>query len=253
MPCTFVCSHSSHAAPASNADGAFEGDTCAVCLDPMTEEGELVTLSCGHRFHSMCAVDVFRRGDTRCPVCRDNPHATEAYYDDNDEVDDFFEALGDRIESRVNFRTGLRHAMRNRIDKPTQRMKATLRKWKTTRRDAREDMKEKNRVVAVLEDVVTAKIAAFEKKLWATFDKHHKHKVEQAKTANAAYRRATTQVRNSEVRLAKKYGYIPYRRSRRSRVRRRRNRRREAEDDEDDEDNEDNEDMWVEGGEGDDE
>ena len=133
--------------------------------------------------------------------------------------------------------------MRNRIDKPTQRMKATLRKWKTTRRDAREDMKEKNRVVGVLEDAVIAKITAFEKKLWATFDKHHKHKVEQAKAATAAYRKATTQVRNSEVRLAKKYGYIPFRRSRRSR--RRRSRRREVERDED-EDNEDNEGMVLE-------
>ena len=239
MPCTFACSHPCHAVPASDDADRVDDDTCAVCLDPMTDEGELVTLSCGHRFHSMCAVDVFRRGDTRCPVCRDNPHATEMYYDD----DDFFEDLGDRVESRINFRTGLRNAMRNRIDKPTQRMKATLRKWKTTRRDAREDMKEKNRVVGVLEDAVIAKITAFEKKLWATFDKHHKHKVEQAKAATAAYRKATTQVRNSEVRLAKKYGYIPFRRSRRSR--RRRSRRREVERDED-EDNEDNEGMVLE-------
>lgn len=242
MPCTFVCSHSSHAAPASDADGAFDDDTCTVCLEPMTEEGELVTLSCGHRFHSLCAVDVFRRGDTRCPVCRDNPHATEVFYDD----DGFFEELGDRVETRINFRTGLRDAMRNRIDKPTQRMKATLRKWKTTRRDAREDMKEKNSVVRVLEDAVLAKITAFEKKLWATFDKHHKHKVEQAKTATAAYRKATTQVRNSEVRLAKKYGYIPSRRSRRSRVRRRRRRRDTENDGDEDNEDEDNEDMGVE-------
>lgn len=227
MPCTFVCSHS---AVCDDADGGDDG-ICTVCLDTMTDEKQTVTLSCGHTFHSKCVVDVFRRGDSRCPLCRDDPHAEP----EDDDGDMFWIELGDRVESSVNFRTGLRNAMSNRIDKRTQRMKTTLRKWKTTRREARADMKEKTRVVAVLEDAVMAKIDAFEKKVWATFHKHHTPKLERAKAAKDAYMRATTQVRNSEVRLAKKYGYRHFRRSRGSRaIRRRRRRRRDDDDEEDD-------------------
>ena len=32
-----------------------------------------VTLPCGHAFHGACISEVFRRGDPKCPICRDEP------------------------------------------------------------------------------------------------------------------------------------------------------------------------------------
>ena len=212
MPDTYASSDS-RVVCLNGVDSAFSDATCAVCLEPMTEHGNTVTLVCGHTFHSVCVLDVFRRGDSRCPMCRDDPHA-EPYHDE----DAFRIDPDDSVEPQVNFHTGLRNAMRNHIDKPTQRMKATLHKWKATRREAREDMKEKTRIVSVLEDKVFAKIDAFENKLWAAFRKQHKNKVDRANMAKLTYTRATTQVRNAELRLAKKYGYTPSSRNRRPRA-----------------------------------
>ena len=181
----------------------------------MVEDASSVTLACGHKFHGQCAVNLFRRGDPRCPLCRDNPHADDDNVSDDSDMydnDPFAES-----PPRVNFHTALQNAMSNRTDKPTQRMKATLRKWKSARRDTRKDMNDKTRIVTVLEDGVIAKITAFEKKLWDTFNKNHKTKVDEAVAAKKAYYNATLQLSNTQARLAKKYGHVLVSRRRRRR------------------------------------
>ena len=43
---------------------------CAICLDDLGES--VITLGCGHVFHSLCAATWFRRSPA-CPVCRSLP------------------------------------------------------------------------------------------------------------------------------------------------------------------------------------
>ena len=46
-------------------------ETCTVCLQPLSETDE--ALECGHRFHHRCALEWFRSGNDRCPLCRAPP------------------------------------------------------------------------------------------------------------------------------------------------------------------------------------
>ena len=47
-----------------------EGD-CAVCLDPLGREVDVVTTSCGHQFHPICVAEALIVGrDHSCPLCR---------------------------------------------------------------------------------------------------------------------------------------------------------------------------------------
>ena len=43
----------------------------------------MVTLGCKHAFHAQCIMDVFRRGDPKCPVCRNVPEAVHNQYVQN--------------------------------------------------------------------------------------------------------------------------------------------------------------------------
>jgi hypothetical protein len=45
---------------------------CPVCLDAL--DGSVMTLNCGHSFHSSCVAHWFRRNPT-CPVCRSLPES----------------------------------------------------------------------------------------------------------------------------------------------------------------------------------
>ena len=57
---------------------ADDGDTCAICLDPMRPSDGLHTLKCSHRFHNACLSELrpnYRLGASEfggrtCPVCR---------------------------------------------------------------------------------------------------------------------------------------------------------------------------------------
>lgn len=51
-----------------NATGEETG-SCAVCHDDLTEG--VHELGCGHRFHTACVLNWFRRGAQTCPSCRD--------------------------------------------------------------------------------------------------------------------------------------------------------------------------------------
>lgn len=51
------------------------GEACAVCHDEMAEGTH--ELACGHRFHTACILNWFRRGAQTCPSCRDPGHTAE--------------------------------------------------------------------------------------------------------------------------------------------------------------------------------
>ena len=51
--------------------------SCAICQQDLEAEST-TTLACQHCFHVGCALEQFRRGDPRCPCCRDNPYSGTA-------------------------------------------------------------------------------------------------------------------------------------------------------------------------------
>ena len=73
------------------ADDKKDNESCAICLDPMTENLWPTSHSqCGHVFHGNCIVDSLRR-DSRCPIFRDTPNQRDdddsLYYDHDYERD----------------------------------------------------------------------------------------------------------------------------------------------------------------------
>ena len=50
-------------------------DICTICLNPLSN-ASLLTISCGHTFHSDCILNWFRSPSSTggCPLCLDNPY-----------------------------------------------------------------------------------------------------------------------------------------------------------------------------------
>ena len=49
---------------------AFDSGDCPICLQS-TNEGALVTLQCGHVFHTQCVFSSLKKGHEKCPLCRE--------------------------------------------------------------------------------------------------------------------------------------------------------------------------------------
>lgn len=48
---------------------------CAVCYTEVEDDSNKYTLECNHTFHTDCAIQWFRRGNSTCPLCRrGNPY-----------------------------------------------------------------------------------------------------------------------------------------------------------------------------------
>ena len=46
-------------------------EECAICLDPLAEDGSTLALPCGHGFHGSCVEGLRARGVAKvCPLCR---------------------------------------------------------------------------------------------------------------------------------------------------------------------------------------
>jgi hypothetical protein len=54
-----------------------ESSVCALCIEDLSgDSNHVITLSCGHRFHRLCAWDLVlyrRNADVFCPLCRNGP------------------------------------------------------------------------------------------------------------------------------------------------------------------------------------
>ena len=81
-----------------------ENQQCSICLDDVTECSQVV-LPCKHAFHGQCIINHFRRGDNRCPNCRDTGRV---------EVQEQDEEREQTSASRRNlYRTFLNHLCRH--------------------------------------------------------------------------------------------------------------------------------------------
>ena len=55
---------------------ADQDEECAICLDPLAEDGSTLALPCGHAFHGSCIEGLRAQGAAKvCPLCRGNPSA----------------------------------------------------------------------------------------------------------------------------------------------------------------------------------
>jgi hypothetical protein len=91
------------AALEAHATAAEGADSCAVCLEPITDDGTgdsaVVAWACGHKYHAGCAVRWLQVGQGRCPCCRHQPAGeagddanSDSYSDDYyDDEDDFYD------------------------------------------------------------------------------------------------------------------------------------------------------------------
>lgn len=58
-----------------DVEGAWEADSCSICLENYTEESECKMLSCHHLYHSSC-ISEWLKISKECPVCKSN-HESE--------------------------------------------------------------------------------------------------------------------------------------------------------------------------------
>eukprot|EP00666_Eupelagonemidae_sp_cell4sb_P002273 gene2273-23112_t len=110
-----------------NAQTDF-ANLCVICQECITDDQNVVTLRCRHRFHGQCLCNHLVH-DARCPICRDSPYNEPA--DVHDESDDE-EPLG------VSVNQAIKSAKANRKNcSQTDRMLKTICKWHREKKNAR--------------------------------------------------------------------------------------------------------------------
>ena len=169
---------------------------CAICQEGDTTDS--IVIECQHRFHAKCILEHVRRGDPRCPLCRDDPYA-ETYLSDEDDED---------TPQPVPFREALQRAKENTSDPTVQRMKETLKKWKKERSNTKKEMRTDRKALKELEKAMDDKIDLFARKLQLEFDKKNTRLISKAEASRAAYQTACTNYFGSQTRLAKKHGWF---------------------------------------------
>ena len=156
-------------------------------------------LPCGHIFHSKCIANHFRLCSTACPNCRDDP--CRIVWEDD------YESDVDNHTDGVTLTTAINMAKQDKQVPTIKRMFATKRKWQGIVRDKRRELKAHMAVLAPLEDKVAAEVRAYEDKKYAAYDKQNKKRLTECEQLKKDIRKAHSQHRCANVRIAKKYGY----------------------------------------------
>ena len=190
---------------------------CAICLeafDPNDMSG-VATLPCAHKFCATCLVPHLLK-DPRCPCCRNlspgyiHPENLEP---GNSSIWDYPEEFDDEEEG-ISVKTAIREARKLRkTDKRISKLCQTLRKWELARTAARKKMKDLANTLSPLEDKVEDKIQKYSDKLWDAFDANNQTLIDDLEQSKKDHTRAVICWSQSRMRLAKKGGFVPYRRS----------------------------------------
>ena len=53
-------------------------DLCVICLSQLGDDD--YSLDCDHKYHTKCIIEWFRKGNSACPLCNDNPFAEQQSY-----------------------------------------------------------------------------------------------------------------------------------------------------------------------------
>jgi len=178
---------------------------CVVCQESITDDQNVVTLRCCHRFHGQCLCDHLVH-DGRCPICRDSPYADP--YDYSSEEDD--EPRG------VSVKEAIKNAKASRKNcKQTNRMLKTITKWRKQRQDARARVRALYQRLAPLEEAIYKKVEEMEKKLFVNLKRREATLYDSIEKTRNESSRASANYTSAQLRVAEKYGYQrPPRRSR---------------------------------------
>jgi len=98
-------------------------DQCAICLEnfedtPSTTGHDRYALPCNHSFHVDCIMQTFRRGDSKCPLCRNIPE----YCRSEDEIMEQMESIA-RLEWKKH------NELRNRWARKDEEVKLVRKKF----------------------------------------------------------------------------------------------------------------------------
>ena len=198
-----IVSHDSHP-PEDAAQTELDDALCVICQEPVTDDQNVVTLRCCHRFHGQCLCDHLVH-DGRCPICRDSPYNDPYDYSSEDD-----EPRG------VTVKEAIKSAKANRKNcKQTDRMLKTISKWRHERKEARTRVRNLYQVIRPLEDAIYKKVEEMEKKLFTNLKRREASLYDSLKKTHQESSRACANYTSAQLRVAQKYGYQrPPRRSR---------------------------------------
>ena len=55
-----------------------QDDLCVICLSQLGDDD--YSLDCEHKYHTKCIIEWFRKGNSACPLCNDNPFVEQQSY-----------------------------------------------------------------------------------------------------------------------------------------------------------------------------
>jgi hypothetical protein len=174
---------------------------CSICLDPLGEN--TATLPCGHTFHGPCLCKALWEKRC-CPLCRLTPDDDESNTDVEEEP----------VTGVVPFTDAMKLAhVAAKTDKRTANMFNTVKKWEKKYKESKKLYIHTKRKLKKLRDIpVEQKVEDYRKKQIDKFNKKHPKLLAKHKESEKMRWHADKQADAAEIRIAQKYGYIPWRR-----------------------------------------
>lgn len=175
-------------------------DQCAICIG--AEEGQTLTLECGHTFHAACICNHFRRNDGRCPLCRQGPPmAAET------------ETLPASSPTRPTVTQEWNRAYDCAItdsdhDTRTKKMLLTLKRWRTEFHKTHSTMRAAQKRVRTQKRKLLSQIRAYRRQAHAAFKAANVEDLDEVKTSQRTLSKMKTAIRQSRERIARKYGFV---------------------------------------------
>ena len=183
--------------PDDAAQADLDDNMCVICQECITDDQNVVTLRCCHRFHGQCLCDHLVH-DGRCPICRDSPYPDPYDYDSEEED----EPRG------VTVKEAIKSAKANRKNcKQTDRMLKTISKWRHERKEARARVRALYQRLTPLEDAIYKKVEEMEKKLFTNLKRREATLYESIDKTRNESSRASANYTSAQLRVAQKYGY----------------------------------------------
>jgi len=130
-----------------NSDENVEIDQCCICLCEMNEKDETIKneiykLDCGHKFHTDCIIDAFRRTKNSengmCPLCRQKPVQCSIHV--RRKTDSKFKVIFEYIEKHSKIKGEISKPILKMI-KDYKKIKVNIKKYKDTKNELARELK----------------------------------------------------------------------------------------------------------------
>lgn len=197
-----VCTQCNHCAPTNGPNNEStptdDGQICPICLETVKDE-EKTDLGCGHGCHGQCLISWIVMNDTSCPTCRYNPRDDEpdAGDDDRPDIDD----------TSVDLRAALKSARADKKNKSTVKNLLTIKKWRKEMENERKKLRQASETLKPFEKELREQQIRACKELEAAHESKHFDEIHTRRMARKAVTKASSQWRNAQMRLARKYDW----------------------------------------------